>query len=664
MIRRAALLCAAVSAFAQPPVSPTPETVGRARGEDAGGYNIVHSFETGYRFHTVDGNEQNYRAGVNYGNGIRLLGSQLTVNSKDGHGHWFDEIVLTTQGLGNDPYQYVNARAQRNRLYRYDFTFRIADYFNPGLTTGTAGGHLRDTRRQLQDHDFTLLPSGPAQLLFGYSRNSQNGPGLSTIQLFDSRGDEFPLLANINRRQSEFRLGGQFRFAGMKLLVMRGWERYEETSTDSSARNTGVNTTDQTALASFRRNEPYSGDTPFWRLNLIQDRKNWYSIHGRLHYAASRRAFSLDELASGTDRRGAAAARQVLTGGTGTRPVTTGSFTFSLFPNRYLTVSNHTAFHQIAMDGSNRYQEFNNNTLDFTQILFDYLGIRTIANSTDASVRVSRWLGLQGGYHYSTRRIRSRQGEKFDDGTSDFLRYEQSNTLHAGSAGVRLQPIKPLTISLDGELGRADRPIFTTSERNYHTVGGRAQYRAKNLLLSASSRAQYNTNSASLFVHSAHTRSNSFDASYTVSRAVSFDAGYSKQHVDSLTGLAYFALGRLNTGDRSVYTSNLHAVNLGVRLSFNKRADVYVGYSRVQDTGDGRSAAAAAQVATASALTAFQIAQVFPLSYDSPQARVSVRLHDKIRWNFGYQMYRYDEKFFDPRDYRANTGFTSLTWQF
>ena len=40
----------------------------------------------GYRFATVSGRQETYRADVNYGNGIRLLGSNLSVNSRDGHG--------------------------------------------------------------------------------------------------------------------------------------------------------------------------------------------------------------------------------------------------------------------------------------------------------------------------------------------------------------------------------------------------------------------------------------------------------------------------------------------------------------------------------------------------------------------------------------------------
>src|SRR5208283_3742846 len=97
-------------------------------------------------------NDGKYRSDVNFGDGVRLLSSYLTVNSRDGRGRWFDEITLTTQGLGNDPYESATFRIQKNRWYRYDLLWRSNDYFNPGLTVAN-GEHLEDTTYRLQDHD-------------------------------------------------------------------------------------------------------------------------------------------------------------------------------------------------------------------------------------------------------------------------------------------------------------------------------------------------------------------------------------------------------------------------------------------------------------------------------------------------------------------------------
>src|SRR5690349_18109154 len=91
-------LLAAGSLTAQEVVAPTREPVGSPRGDNAGNYNITRSFEFGYRWRLVGGDLGMYRTVNNYGNGLRMLGSSLSVNSKDGHGQWFDEILLNTLG--------------------------------------------------------------------------------------------------------------------------------------------------------------------------------------------------------------------------------------------------------------------------------------------------------------------------------------------------------------------------------------------------------------------------------------------------------------------------------------------------------------------------------------------------------------------------------------
>src|SRR5450755_2615169 len=101
---RAATLVLSAAGFAlcccaQTPVAPTPDAVGPVRGDDWQGYNITNSFETGYRFVNLSGNEAKYRSDENFGNGIRLLNSFVSLDSKNGHGTLFDQLLFTTNGL-------------------------------------------------------------------------------------------------------------------------------------------------------------------------------------------------------------------------------------------------------------------------------------------------------------------------------------------------------------------------------------------------------------------------------------------------------------------------------------------------------------------------------------------------------------------------------------
>src|SRR5215831_3453783 len=80
----------------QPVVAPSPDRPGPERGADVGAYNWTNSFEFGYRFSEVGGDQSLFRSTENYGNGVRLFGSSVTAHSKTGRGFLFDSLSLTT----------------------------------------------------------------------------------------------------------------------------------------------------------------------------------------------------------------------------------------------------------------------------------------------------------------------------------------------------------------------------------------------------------------------------------------------------------------------------------------------------------------------------------------------------------------------------------------
>ena len=649
-------------AFTQSTVAPTNESVGPLRGLNYEGYNIRQNFETGFRNYEVDGNLGKYRSDVNYRRGLRLLSSGLTINSREGKGRLFDEILLNTQGLGNDPYQSAILRIQKNKLYRYDLTWRTNDYYNPALTIAN-GQHFMNTRRQWQDQTLTLLPQSNVQFFVGYGRNSQSGPGLSTIQLFDSRGNEFQYFSDLRRQQNEFRVGGEVQVTAVKFLWQRGWEWFKDDPREYlGAPSAGNDPANVTKLNTFNRAQPWRGENSSWRANLFTEGQRWWALNGRFTYVEGRRNFILDESAIGTARFGALQNRQYLLFGTGRRPVLAANVTGSIFPTDRLSISQHLAFHNTKMEGDASYREFNNSTLAFTNFNFNFLGVRALTSTTDLNYRVTKRVGLFGGYQFTERRIRSVE-QLSDAFSTDKVAAEQTNRLHTGLAGIRFQPLKPLQINLDGEIGRADRPIYGLSERNFHSLGARVQFKHKSLLLSGQARNRYNFNSVSLWSHSSKGRHYAANATWTPVERFSLDAGYAKIHLDTLTGLAYFANGGAVTGDRSLYVSNIHAAHVLGRVMLAKKVDLSAGYTRNQDLGDGRSVAVPAS-ATPGTIAGFLQAQTFPLHFSSPQARISWHFHPKMRANFGYQYYSYQERFLAQQNYRANTGFVSLLWAF
>jgi hypothetical protein len=631
--------------------------VSTARAADIGGYNVANSVEFGYRFAEVDGNRGQYRANVNYLNGVRLLGSSFSAHSRNGQGRWFDEFLLTTQGLGADPYQFANLRFQKNRIFRYDFLWRLNDYYNPALTV-SEGRHFRNTTRRWQDHDLILLPQSKFQLRLGYTGNRDDGPALSTVQLFDSRGDEFTPFADIRRSFNAYRVGSDIEISGFRFSWLRSWENFKEDTPYLLGASPGAAPEDLTTLNNFRREEPYHGNSPLWRGNLHGERRYW-SINARMTYVGARRNFVLSESALGTFRT--AINREILTAGTATRPTAAGDFLISLFPAEKVTIVNNTSYYNSRINGDSFYREVNNSVASGDLVNFQFLGIRTVTNATDVNYRPSAALGFFGGYHYSTRVIRSTESRA----PGGRIEARQENGIHSGLGGLRLRPAPPLTIALDAEIARADRPFTPIAERNFHAFRAQTRYRARSLALTAAYRQNYNTNSVAISTHSARARTYSFDGSWTPRGWFSLDAGYSKLHLDTVSGIAFFAGGNFFRGQNSVYISNIHAANLGVRFGLGRRADLFAGYTLSKDRGDGRSVPVPPSVdAFSSLLLPFQ---TFPLTFQSPQARLSIRIAQNIRWNTHWQFFNYDEKFqlwIAPQNYRAHTGYTSLLWSF
>lgn len=649
-------LILAATAAAQPTVAPTNERVGEARGQAIGNYNLLQSWETGYRFHSVGGNASKYRSDVNFGNGVRLLGSRLSLHSRDGHGRLFDELVLATQGLGDDPYEFASFRIAKNKIYRYDLLWRSNEYFNPADPIAF-GLHRMDTVRRLQDHDFTLFPQSRIRFFGGFSRNRQEGAALSTVLFPDFLGDEFPIFSDVRRTQNELRFGNEIKAGGIRLNWQQAYEFWrEETDYNRTERSQGLNPNDRAVLDSLRRTGPYEGTSPSFRVSLFREQGEHWAINGRFTYTAGRRNFVFDESAVGVGRFGAAANRQVAVSGDARRPVATGHLTFSVFPAKSWTIVNHTGFHSTRIDGLASYREVENSFPVFNSVDFNYLGIRNVANTSDVNWQIRPWIAVHGGYHFADREVRSREVQTMED-FAIANNYSQSNRLHAGVAGFRLRPAKGMTLAVDGELGRQQRPFYTTSEKDYHGLSARWQLRHNSLTLGALARSFYNFNSASLSVHSSRSRHFGFDAAWAPREWFSFDAGYAYLHADTATGIRYFLAGTMISGQQSLWLSNLHTGHFGARTSIRERVDFYAGLSVTHD-------AAGTPRGSAPSLPGFLLAQTLPMSFISPQARLSVRLHTKLRWNAGWQYYGYREDPYPLQNYRAQTGYTSLLWSF
>ena len=221
-------------------------------------------------------------------------------------------------------------------------------------------------------------------------------------------------------------------------------------------------------------------------------------MNGRFSYVAGARGFILNESSLGVNEIGANNLQQILTYGDAQRPTATGNLTFSLFPTSYITFTNQTSVYNIRMIGDSYFEQYNNGAATAPVFNFNYLGILTMANSSDVQIRLRRWFTVHGGFTYDDRRIHSFEATQQNSPPGPRVGVTQTNLLHAGTLGFRIKPTKPLTITLDGDLGRADHPIFPISDGNYQALRARVEYKLKSFRASTFARSDYNINSASL----------------------------------------------------------------------------------------------------------------------------------------------------------------------
>jgi hypothetical protein len=232
--------------FAQTPAaSPAPAAPAEHAEPDGvtrGGYQIHSSVELGYRSSDVSGSGDMYDTLVNLQAGPRIIDQTLTMQSVDHQGLLFDNLYLNSSGWGGDPNNYMRLRADKNRWYNLQSSFRrdqsffdydlLANPLNPPTSTPSipilTSPHIFATTRRMSDVDITLLPQSRVSFRLGFSHNNMTGPSYSSIH----EGTEALLLQDWNTTMNSYRLGVDFRIAPRTVLSYDQFLDYYKGDTD------------------------------------------------------------------------------------------------------------------------------------------------------------------------------------------------------------------------------------------------------------------------------------------------------------------------------------------------------------------------------------------------------------------------------------------------
>ncbi|HVR26838.1 MAG TPA: hypothetical protein VMU26_26380 [Candidatus Polarisedimenticolia bacterium] len=225
---------------ANPTAPPAPPA--EPDGVTRGGYQIQQSVELGYRSTDVTGSGDMYDTLVNLQTGPRILDQTLTMQSVDHQDRLFDNLYLNSVGWGGDPNNYARLRADKNKWYNFQSSFRrdqsffdydlLANPLNPPTSTPSIpilnSPHSFATTRRMSDVDLILLPQSRTSFRFGYSHNNMTGPSYSSIH----EGTEASLLQDWNTTMNSYRLGMDFRIAPRTVLSYDQFLDYYRGDTD------------------------------------------------------------------------------------------------------------------------------------------------------------------------------------------------------------------------------------------------------------------------------------------------------------------------------------------------------------------------------------------------------------------------------------------------
>lgn len=711
-----------IEARAAPSLPPMPP----AQAEDAGDYTIISSLEFGYRGLRVDGDLNKYRSDLNYKAGPRLFDSSLFMRAKEGKGGLFDTLLVTSTGWGADPHGNMRISVEKPKLYRFDGTYRRFKYFrflnnfvNPNwifspttfsvLPNPITGEHGYNTRTETGDFDLTLLPKNETiRFNVGYSPERYSGPAFTNYHF---SGGEFNLLSQLRSRANDFRIGADGKVGPIDFSFLQGFRRFRDDSSINLGPTRGINlNTTAASLTSFRRDEPARGSVDYTRFSAHTLVAKKLDITGRIVYSNAKSSFAFIENSSGINLNPritgwpptppAAATPNILNlgqyniTGSARRPNTLGDVGITFLATDKFRISNTFRVEDFSIDGTAVFSDFFSITRPLTgggartdTISFSNLDANRVTkyrkyqNTLEGDYQFNARYSLHFGYRYGSRRIEE-SFEGFNLGSSGSLtpppaRTSESEVEHnhtnAFFGGFKARPVKNWNIYFDAEHGTADNVFTRIGNYNYTNIRAKSRYSPNNRVsFNLAVITKNNSNPSeiagvSLQDFGVDVRSRIFTSSvdWTANSRVSFSAGYNYNWLNSDAVVDYFYQVPPATSVRHPLGHSLYFIRnnffyVDTTAQLFPRLSLYASYRINEDNGQGSRLADPTG-------TPGTLISSYPMSYQSPEARLVVKINRRLDWNVGYQYYNYRESSIvgpRPQNYHAHLPYTSLRLYF
>jgi hypothetical protein len=301
---------------------------------------------------------------------------------------------------------------------------------------------------------------------------------------------------------------------------------------------------------------------------------------------------------------------------------------------------------------------------------------RKYQNTIEGDYQFNNRSSIHFGYRYGSRRIEERF-EGFNLGSNGSVTpppartsetvVEQNHT-HALFGGFRARPAKNWTIYFDAEHGTADNVFSRIGNYNYTNIRARSRYAPnKQVSFSLAVITKNNANPSeiagvSLQDFGVDTRSRVFTGSvdWTPNARVSFSSGYNYNWVNSDAVIDYYFNSVRHPLGHSLYFMRNNFVFVDTTAQLLPRVTLFASYRINKDNGQG------SRLANPTGTPGILISS-YPMNFQSPEARLAIKINQRLDWNLGYQYYNYNESVLvgpRPQNYHAHLPYTSLRLYF
>lgn len=687
-----ATICLAVvfsTASAQTP-TPTPVETNTATWN---GYRVTSVIEIGWRFRSLNGNENKYRSDLNYKAGFRSFDTNLLLQSATGKGKAFDSLLISNSGWGSDPSGSTRINMEKTGLYKFSANVRRVTYFNNLFNYANPLGftdseHNQNTNHTFGDFDVTFLPQNERlRITLGTSFNRTRGPGGTTVRFF---GDEFPVSAETKSNSADFRVGAEGKLLGFNWVLSQGIRTFRDRSNHFlTAPNQGNTTTNQSRLDTFSRVFPTDGHDYFTQFNAHRTIAKKFDFTARLIYSNTTSRSTLSELLTGRDNTNPVGI--LVTSDTidavsnAKRPQTRGDLGITYLVTDKFRISNTLAFDQFAVNGGEQFREvWTKATGPELVKTTNSRGYRVNAykryiNTIEGDYQFNNAVAAHIGYRYTHRMVNNTGYDVSCSTTTTasscppaaptatLINETESNSTNTLIAGMKIKPVKNWSIFWDIEHGQADN-VFTRTE-NYKFTNFRVRSRLTlnkvSLNLSAISKDDENPSRPSVtvivpanvsYITAIKNRYFSGNVDWDPLPNLSFSTGYTYRHLDSYTPIAVpisGAIGGYVYGFSQFFVRDQYAF-FDISAKPIKRLSIYASYRVDLDRGQG------SQLSTIVSILTPNIIASYPMQFTTPEVRAVFRISRQVDWNVGYQYYNYKDKQTPFENYRAHLPYTSL----